>query len=315
MPDQIGSKWRPPLALVLGGALALVLGLPLAGLLVLREMQGTFGFRHSAMVVAAAVGLVTLVLGWLLARLLLLPMRALADRAAAVRRGEAAGALDHYGTQELGELGGAVLAMARELQDREATIRHFANHVSHALKAPLTTIKAAAELLEGADLSAEDARLVAAIAASSVQMQADLAALHRVAAAREAAFQGQAQLTAVAARLRQMFAVEITATEALLPMAEDGLVLALGHLVANAAEHGATRIDMTVQDGALKVADNGQGISDGNRDRIFAPFFTTRRDAGGTGMGLAILRGLLAAHGGEILLDPGPVTCFRIRFQ
>ena len=112
MPDQIGSKWRPPLALVLGGALALVLVLPLAGLLVLREMQGTFGFRHSAMVVAVAVGLVTLVLGWLLARLLLLPMRALADRAAAVRRGEAAGALDHYGTQELGELGGAVLAMA-----------------------------------------------------------------------------------------------------------------------------------------------------------------------------------------------------------
>jgi signal transduction histidine kinase len=46
------------------------------------------------------------------------------------------------------------------------------------------------------------------------------------------------------------------------------------------------------------------GISPGNRDRVFEPFFTTRREAGGTGMGLQIVRSMLAAHGGTIKLLP-----------
>jgi two-component system, OmpR family, sensor kinase len=64
------------------------------------------------------------------------------------------------------------------------------------------------------------------------------------------------------------------------------------------------------------VQDDGRGISPGNRERVFEPFFTTGRETGGTGMGLSIVRNILAAHGGEISLDaaPGP-TCFVIRFR
>jgi signal transduction histidine kinase len=42
----------------------------------------------------------------------------------------------------------------------------------------------------------------------------------------------------------------------------------------------------------IKVADNGEGVSPNNRGRIFDSFFTTRRDSGGTGMGLAIVRAI-----------------------
>ena len=81
-----------------------------------------------------------------------------------------------------------------------------------------------------------------------------------------------------------------------------------GQLLRNAAEHGATeiRIEAARTDGMLRVtvADNGAGISPGNRDRVFEPFFTTRREAGGTGMGLQIVRSMLAAHGGTIRLLP-----------
>ena len=52
----------------------------------------------------------------------------------------------------------------------------------------------------------------------------------------------------------------------------------------------------------VHVADNGAGVSAGNRERIFDPFFTTRRAEGGTGMGLGIVRALLRAHGGDIAL-------------
>ena len=91
-----------------------------------------------------------------------------------------------------------------------------------------------------------------------------------------------------------------------------------GQLLRNAAEHGATAVQIKAvqSDGALRVtvSDNGAGISPGNRDHIFEPFFTTRREAGGTGMGLQIVRSMLAAHGGSIALVPSDIgATFEIR--
>ena len=63
----------------------------------------------------------------------------------------------------------------------------------------------------------------------------------------------------------------------------------------------------------IKVADNGEGVSPNNRSQIFDSFFTTRREKGGTGMGLAIVRAMLDAHGGAIrLLDSKPGTAFEL---
>ncbi len=54
----------------------------------------------------------------------------------------------------------------------------------------------------------------------------------------------------------------------------------------------------------LTVANDGDAISPQNRERIFDAFFTTRRDSGGTGMGLAIVRAIMTSHGGSITLLP-----------
>ncbi len=50
------------------------------------------------------------------------------------------------------------------------------------------------------------------------------------------------------------------------------------------------------------VADRGPGVPDAIRERIFEPFFTTRAD--GTGLGLAVARQIIEAHGGRLELDP-----------
>jgi len=55
-------------------------------------------------------------------------------------------------------------------------------------------------------------------------------------------------------------------------------------------------------DPVVLLHDNGEGISPANRERIFTPFFTTRRNHGGTGLGLEIVASLLKAYGGNIRL-------------
>ncbi len=54
----------------------------------------------------------------------------------------------------------------------------------------------------------------------------------------------------------------------------------------------------------LEVVDNGSGIADDIRSRIFDPFFTTKPAGSGTGIGLAVSRGLVEAFGGSLTLAP-----------
>ena len=53
----------------------------------------------------------------------------------------------------------------------------------------------------------------------------------------------------------------------------------------------------------LSVSDDGAGIPEEARDRIFTPFFTTKPVGKGTGLGLAICHGIVTAHGGEIRVE------------
>ena len=139
MPGIV-RKWRPSLGQVIGGALLGTLGMSFVGLVVLRIVGPVIGYRWGVALVGAAILLATLMLLWLLMRLLLRPIKDLADRAGTLRRDPMAraGPLPHYGTRELGDLGDSVLAMASRLQAREATIRSFTDHVTHEMKTPLS---------------------------------------------------------------------------------------------------------------------------------------------------------------------------------
>ena len=55
---------------------------------------------------------------------------------------------------------------------------------------------------------------------------------------------------------------------------------------------------------ALSVADNGQGIDAGMRDKIYIPFYTTKRT--GSGVGLSLKRQIALVHGGSIQVTDTP---------
>jgi signal transduction histidine kinase len=65
----------------------------------------------------------------------------------------------------------------------------------------------------------------------------------------------------------------------------------------------------------MAVCDNGPGIPPEVREKIFDPYFTTKQDSGGTGLGLATVHGIIVQHGGtiEVTSEPGQGTIFYIR--
>ena len=92
------------------------------------------------------------------------------------------------------------------------------------------------------------------------------------------------------------------AVDATLPLSQDAARICLKHLVENAAQHGATRVEISFDPDArrIEVHDNGEGISAANRDKVTDAFFTTKREQGGTGMGLSICAEVAAQFGGEV---------------
>ncbi len=68
------------------------------------------------------------------------------------------------------------------------------------------------------------------------------------------------------------------------------------------------------EDVELRITDSGKGIPKPVRDKLFQPFFTTKKIGSGTGLGLSIIHGIVKKHGGKIWVDENcPNTSFVVR--
>lgn len=276
-------------------------------------------------------GLLTLtlagVVGFLFVRTLNRPIRQLIERTDAIARGEreAIRPLDQHGTRELARLTESFLAMAGKLSDRSDYLATFAAHVSHELKAPLTSIRGAAELLAdaGETMTREEReRFLSNIVADAGRLTLLVERLRDLARADNPNTLGVATLKEAVEGLARTDAGPGVAlageTERRFAMSLENARIVLGNLLDNARRHGARTVEIRGRiDGdqlEVVVADDGEGVSEANREKIFEPFFTTRREDGGTGMGLVIVAAMLRAHGGRIaLLRPETGAAFEIR--
>jgi signal transduction histidine kinase len=270
----------------------------------------------------------TLLIGLLFHRTITGPMRELIERTSLIGKGDrhALRPLRRHGTSEFARLSQSFLEMARRLNTRSSFISTFATHVSHELKSPLTSIQGAAELLrddvDAPAMDDEDRRkFLDNIIADADRLTKISVRLRDFARAENPVAVGVATLSGTIAGLRSAYgSLDIRAGGGLdtpMRISEENAAIIFSNLADNAMRHGSSTLDVSaMRQGSLllvKVIDNGEGVSPNNRAQIFDSFFTTRRDSGGTGMGLAIVRAMLDAHGGSIrLIDSEQGTAFEL---
>jgi signal transduction histidine kinase len=315
------------------------------------EPSATTGERHEAdgespiedaqsdvektFVLVGAVALAAALLaGYLVAARAAAPLRRLASTAAEVDAGDLSprANVDPTAAAELRTLGDSFDRMLDRLEDAFARQRGFVSDASHELRSPLTAIRGQIEVLaREPDPDAADVRRVeAATLAELARVERLVEELLALARLDEGAGPARRELDA-AAFLRQAVATAPGGAEAgalaagRIDADPEMIGRVVRNLVENARRHagadGAVRVCSAASAGRLRVEvdDDGPGIPPAERERVFDRFHRSdagrARAAGGAGLGLAIARAIVEAHGGSIRATESPLGGARVGFE
>jgi two-component system OmpR family sensor kinase len=314
-----------------GGRGVTIVALPLNGVRdTLRRLLIVEG-----LVIVAVLTLLA-VLASALVRLGLRPLERIGRTAGAIAAGDLSRRVDVATPRtEVGRLGLALNAMLSRLEqafaEREASegrLRRFLSDASHELRTPLASIRGYAELYRiGAARSPQEAekamRRIEDEAARMGLLVEDMLVLARLDETREpvaeevdvAALAQDAAADARAVDPERRISVHGDG-EAVVLGDPDQLRQVLANLVRNALVHTppATAVEITSRrDGdhvALEVRDHGRGLPTDRPEALFERFWRAEggreRGPAGAGLGLAIVAGIVAAHGGEVAAADAP---------
>ncbi len=279
-------------------------------------------------------GLVTLLLSVYLASTVAEPIRRLAGAAEKVRKGvdnrvEIPDFSDR--DDEIGHLAGALRDMTRALYDRIDAIESFAADVAHEIKNPLTSLRSAVESLQFAHTREQRERLIEVVVqdvkrldrlisdiSDASRLDAELARIHAepvnvaelaetlAQVMNETAKPGEARILVIYKPLPRGVARQ----DAFVVMGHDvRLAQVLRNLLVNARSFspadGVIRVVLARarRHVEIRVEDQGPGIPPENLEKIFQRFYTHRpaqHFGQNSGLGLAISRQIVEAHGGRI---------------
>lgn len=271
-----------------------------------------------ALVLAGTVAATALV-----ARRLLVPLRELQRAAGRWSAGGLATRVAVTGGDEVADVARALNEMAGALEAQEQLKRDLTNDVAHELRTPLTNLRCHLEALQDGVVSATpDTLSTLLVEVKHLQrLVEDLGDLARADAGQLALQVAAVDLGDVVAHLQKELAPRLLAAaltlEVDLPPGlpalwadRERVLQVLRNLIDNAIAHtpagGRIRLWAAPASGllAIHVADSGSGMAPEHLPHIFDRFYRTdpsrSRVTGGAGLGLAIVRQLVVAHGGTI---------------
>lgn len=289
--------------------------------------------NRSLLVAGAAGGVLALLVGGLLARPLAAPALRLTRAARAFAAGDRSQRITPDPSEELGEMGRAFNTMADTIEQEDRLRRAFAASVAHELRTPLAILRSQVEALQDGVVDPSPKEL-ASLHEEVLRLGGHVADLETIAAADPAGFTLDRRpcplgglLETTAAEFSAPFAAgEVAFVTDLAELTVDGdpqrLRQVVRNLLANALKftppHGTVRLELRAEDeqAVIRVTDSGPGIPPDELPRVFDRFFRGRHaTAGGSGIGLAVVRELITAHQGSVhaASEPGQGTIITVR--
>jgi signal transduction histidine kinase len=304
----------------------------------LGRVSATLGFLQSMwwqfLLAGFTAGVISLLIARWLARGMTQPLRDMAAAAHAMETGDYSARVVTTSRDEVGQLAAAFNRMSAELAVLEKSRRDLVANVSHELKTPITAIRAHLEnLADGVEQPDPKTLQVMLTQTERLGRLVDqLLDLSRLESGEVPMYLEVTTLEPIVARVLSEIAVGRAVTDVTLRNEVPADLAAtadaerihqvLYNLVDNAVRFtppgGAVVVAATRQGERVDVAvrDTGVGIAREHLPRLFERFYradaSRSREGGGTGIGLAIARSIVEAHGGRIIAasEPGHGSTF-----
>jgi signal transduction histidine kinase len=315
----------------IGGDPYLIIAMPLDNSLFvevfpLRLLDSTLTFGGWGLVaVTLLVGALGAVMGWYVARRLLVPVDRIGAGALALADGDLDTRLPDVGDPDLDPIAHAFNDMAEAVQARIAREERFAANVSHELRSPMTAISGVTDLLEERtpEMAPQDARIVDHLARQVrrlSRMLIDLLEISRM-GANEHIETEPVDVRALAAQVvrAQGLSDDIVEGPATVVSTDARhLERVFDNIVRNAQSHGEGLREVLVTDQGDAVAvsfdDAGPGVDPDLAQRIFEPFVRGEGadPTSGAGLGMAIALEHAQAIGSTVTIGTSPLSGARV---
>ncbi|GAA0247380.1 hypothetical protein GCM10010492_53810 [Saccharothrix mutabilis subsp. mutabilis] len=277
----------------------------------------TWGWIGLAAGIALAVAGVTT---WFVGRRIVVPLGRLTRAARRISAGDRTARAGVRAPGELGELAAAFDHMAAEVARAERARRDLTGDVAHELRTPLATLQAGLEELRDG-MAQPDAERLTSLHDQAQRLGRIVQDLSELSAAEAAALSlrlrdvdlAEVAATAVEAHIAHLRAASLEvrtelATGVVVRADPDRLHQALGNLLANCARYArpgdvvTVRVHRSADTAFVDVHDTGPGIPAAELGHVFERRWRGRagRAVAGTGIGLAVVRELVTAHGGTV---------------
>ena len=318
-------RHAPTVGLQLAGLALIAVCVPLAAVLLSGWVMFHMGADTKILAVAAGSATAAVFAALVLARSITGSLRRVGTASHALAAGDLSARAPSGGPREIADLAESFNSMAAGLEQLFDARRELVAWASHDLRAPIASLQAMLEAIEDGLASAEDylPTLRQQVRTLSVLVD-DLFELARIDAGALTLELHQTPIAPLVASALQLLRPEAEARGVALSadvdermearLAPDKIERVLFNLVTNALHHTpsdgtvAVRAEQRTSDLLLRVEDTGEGLSAEAPGRMFERFWRAdrARSSNGAGLGLAIARGLVEAHGGRIWAENRP---------
>ncbi len=273
------------------------------------------------MVAAAVAGLLASAGAVFMARRVVRPLSELTRAAAAVAAGSATPHVVEQGPEDVRNAAIAFNAMAANVTKTLESQRHLLSAVGHDLRTPLTAMRINLEFVEDSELRDGLLRNLDELQALTEQV---LAAAKGAGGEQRRSVDLSALVESLCTDLDEIGEPVSWANHSPAPIfcRPNEIKRAVRNLVENAVAYGHkadVRIAKTGDGYDVVVEDEGPGISETDRQRVFEPFVrleSSRNEAtGGTGLGLTLVKAIAEGHGGAVILESRPGGGLRARIH